>query len=276
MLHFETLGEGPDTIVFLHGIGGTTRYWKSRVQPLASNYRLMLVDLLGYGLSPKPWTRYTVERHVDELFQVLREQKSLILVGHSFGAIVALAFAARYPHLVKRLILMSLPYFGNKEGAMHYFGNSPLALRYVMTNIAFAAFACIMTRWVLRGLLPYVLRDMPREVVEDLTRHTWRSYTSSVWDGIYGHDLLADIRQLDTKCDIIFLHGELDETAPLSGIEQLMVGRPDWQIQILPGADHHPLLRNSKWCLQAIKSTFDSRVPPQNLPNALAFIQAEL
>ena len=146
MLHYETQGDGPDTIVFLPGIGGTTRYWKTRVQPLASSYRLMLVDLLGYGQSPKPWTKYTVERHVEELFQVLHEQESLTLVGHSFGAIVALAFAARHPHLIRRIILISLPYFGNKVGAMRYFSNSHLAFRYVMTNIAFAANASAMSK----------------------------------------------------------------------------------------------------------------------------------
>jgi hypothetical protein len=177
---------------------------------------------------------------------------------------------------VRRIILKSLPYFGNKEGAMRYFRNSHLAIRYVMTNIAFAAIACMLTRWVLRWLLPYMLRDMPREVVQELTRHTWHSYTSSVWDSIYGHDFLADIKQLDTNCDIIFLHGELDETAPLSGIEQLMVGHTDWRIQILPGADHHPLLRNSKWCLQAINSTFDSQIPPRILPNEFTFIRDRL
>ncbi len=201
-MYSETLGDNSEAIVFLHGIGGTTRYWKSRVQPLASSYRLILVDLLGYGQSPKPWTKYTVERHVEELYQVLHEQKSLTIVGHSFGGIVAMAFAARYPHIVKRLVFISLPYFGNKDGAMHYFRNSNMADRYVMTNIAFAALACITTRWVLRWLLPYVLRDMPIEVVQDLSQHTWRSYTSSVWDGVYRHYLIADIEKLSPDCKI--------------------------------------------------------------------------
>ena len=97
---------------------------------------------------------------------------------------------------------------------MRYFRNSRPANRYVMTNIAFAAVACMMTRWVLRALLPYVLRDMPRDVVEDLTQHTWRSYTSSVWDGIYRHDLLSDSENLNPDCPVLLLHGELDKTAP--------------------------------------------------------------
>jgi len=258
MLHFETLGDAADTIVFLHGIGGTSRYWKTRVQPLASSYHLILVDLLGYGQSPKPWTKYTVDRHVDELYQVLHEHESLTIVGHSFGAIIALSFAVRYPHLVKRLVLISLPYFGDKAGAFRYFRKSHLADRYVMTNIAFAALACVMTRYVLRWLLPYVLRDMPREVIQDLTQHTWRSYTSSVWDGIYRHDLLHDTTQLGTDCDILFLHGELDETAPLSGVKQLMPGHPDWRLCILANADHHPLLRDPQWCTRAINSMMNN------------------
>ncbi|MDX2503994.1 MAG: alpha/beta hydrolase [Gammaproteobacteria bacterium] len=258
MLYNETFGDAHDTIVFLHGIGGTSRYWKTRVKSLSSSYHLILIDLLGYGQSPKPWTKYTVDRHVEELYRVLYEHESLTIVGHSFGAIIALAFAARYPHLVKRLVLISLPYFGDKAGAFRYFRNSNLADRYVMTNIAFAALACVMTRYVLRWLLPYVLRDMPREVVQDLTRHTWRSYTSSVWDGIYRHDLLDDTTQLDANCDILFLHGELDETAPLSGVKQLMHGHPDWPLCILANADHHPLLLDPQWCVRAINSIMNN------------------
>jgi len=71
LLYHKELGTSGPLLVFLPGVGGTTRYWENRVVPLAENHRLMLVDLLGYGRSPKPWTRYTVERHVAELHRVL-------------------------------------------------------------------------------------------------------------------------------------------------------------------------------------------------------------
>ena len=253
MLYSESLGDAGETIVFLHGIAGSTRYWTSRVEPLAAQYRLLFVDLLGYGKSAKPWTKYTVERHVEELFQVVRSQQSFTLVGHSFGAIVATAFRARYPHLVNRLILISLPYFGDKDAAIKYFRQSRTADRYVATNIAFAAIACMMTRWILRWFLPFVLRDMPIEVVRDLTRHTWRSYTSSLWDGVYGHDLLADVKTIDCDFPVVCLHGSADKTAPLFGVQQLLLGHPRWQLRILYGADHHPLLRDPRWCLDEIE-----------------------
>ena len=252
-LYSESMGDAGETIVFLHGIGGSTRYWKSRVEPLAGRYRLLLIDLLGYGKSAKPWTQYTIERHVEEVYEVVRSRRSITLVGHSLGAIVAAAFCARYPHLVNRLILISLPYFGNKDRAIRYFRESRSADRYVATNIAFAALACITTRWVLRWFLPYVLRDMPLEVVQDLSRHTWRSYTSSLWDGVYGHDLLADVESLDRNFEVVCLHGSADQTAPLSGVQQLAADRPQWKLRILPDCDHHLLLRNPPWCLDQIE-----------------------
>ena len=92
----EIASDGP-TLVFLPGVGGTTRYWERRIAPLAAMYRLLLVDLLGYGRSPKPWTTYSVERHIAELHRVLDGRDHLTLVGHSFSAILAVAYAARYP-----------------------------------------------------------------------------------------------------------------------------------------------------------------------------------
>ena len=71
MLHYEIQGDSRDPIAFLQGIGGTSRYWKARVQPLALDHALIFVDLLGYENSPKPWTTYTVDRHVEEVHQVL-------------------------------------------------------------------------------------------------------------------------------------------------------------------------------------------------------------
>ena len=91
--------------MFLPGHGATTRYFAVRVSPLALHHHLMLVDLLGFGRSPKPWTRYTVDRHVSELHRVLAPRGPLTLVGHSLGARLAVTYAARYPDQVRRLIL---------------------------------------------------------------------------------------------------------------------------------------------------------------------------
>ena len=196
VLYTKELGSGGSTLVFLPGLGGTTRYWESRVAPLASEHCLLLIDLLGFGRSPKPWIRYTVERHVAELRRVLEGREDFTLVGHSFGALAAVAYAARYPEQVNGLVLLSLPCFGGLEQAIAYYRRRGGPDRWLMTNVVLAAVTCVVTRRILRRLLPRLLADMPREVAEDLVQHTWLSSTSTLWEGVYRHDVARDADRL--------------------------------------------------------------------------------
>lgn len=242
--------------MMLPGVGGTTRYWATRVAPLEANYELHLVDLLGFGDSPKPWLiRYTVQRHVEELDRVvapLTTDNAIVLVGHSFGAILALAYAARWPERVAGLVLISLPHFGNQRRAVGYFRRRGTAEGWLLSNVVLAALTCLVTRRVVRRVLPRVLHDMPQEVVEDLVKHTWRSSTSTVWEGVYRHDVSLDARRLPRDTPVLLLHGENDTTAPLANVEMLLNEHPGWALEILPDVDHHPLLRCPEECVAAI------------------------
>lgn len=253
-LFHEQLGTGGPTLVFLPGLGGTTRYWQPRVAPLARSHRLILVDPLGFGRSPKPWGPYLVERHVAELHGVLGDAGPVTLVGHSFGAVLAVAYATRYTNQVRRLVLLGLPYFGSEQRALDHFRTFPVPVRWFATNMFLAALGCILTRRLLGKLLPLVIRNMPREVVQDLARHTWRSFTSTLWEGVFRYDLARDADRLPADLPVLCVHGLADRTAPLHGLHRLAQGRPGWQVLLLPGVDHHPLLRNADFCLQLLAS----------------------
>lgn len=75
------------------------------------NYRLVAVDLLGFGRSPKPGdSLYRLEDHLESVEKSINEPfqlNSFHLVAHSMGCIIALAFAAKYPNSVKSLILIA-------------------------------------------------------------------------------------------------------------------------------------------------------------------------
>ena len=253
LLYTKELGSGGSTLVFLPGLGGTTRYWESRVAPLASEHCLLLIDLLGFGRSPKPWIRYTVERHVAELRRVLEGREAFTLVGHSFGALAAVAYAALYPEQVNGLVLLSLPCFGGLEQAIGYYRRRGGPDRWLMTNVVLAAITCVVTRRVLRRLLPRLLADMPREVAEDLVQHTWLSSTSTLWEGVYRHDVAGDADRLRKEMPVLCLHGDQDVTAPFEYVKRLIEGRSQWTLRVLVDVDHHPLLRDPALCLAAIR-----------------------
>lgn len=248
------LGAGDNVIAFLPGLGGTTRYWQTRVAPLAVDRRLLLIDLLGFGKSSKPRTRYSIDRHVGAVHRVLGERGPVTLVGHSLGALVSVAYAARYPTQVRGLVLLSLPYFGSFDNAREHFCRGPLPDRWIFTNLALAAVTCILTRRLFGQLLPRLLDDIPREVAEDLVQHTWRSSTSSLWEAVYRYDAAGDADRLDPAMRVRCLHGDRDPTAPLAGIRRLSAGRANWTLDVMAGVDHHPLLRDTHRCLRAIES----------------------
>lgn len=245
-------GDGRHCAVLLHGLGGTHRYWTCGPEPFVLlEHRTVLIDLLGFGESPKPWIRYSVERHVAALHASLAGERSVTLVGHSLGAALALAYAARYPSVVRRLVLISLPNFGGAEGATAWFARQRGG--WIYTNMWATAIACILTRRVVGRLLPRLLRDIPREVAEDLVAHTMVSSTSSLWEALYRHDLRAEAEATAQILPVLMLHGSADLTAPLAGAQELAVARSTWEMRVLDGVDHHPWLRAPQECLQHIE-----------------------
>ncbi|MCP4578270.1 MAG: alpha/beta hydrolase [Deltaproteobacteria bacterium] len=97
-----------DNILCIHGLTANCRCWDRIIAGLAPEFRVLAMDLRGRGLSDKPSEGYSVEQHVRDIYCLLEDRKleRVTLMGHSLGAYISLAFAARHPDRVKKLILM--------------------------------------------------------------------------------------------------------------------------------------------------------------------------
>ena len=241
---------GEPRLVFLHGLGATHRYWLQHLAGTALPARVTLIDLLGFGDSPKPWFRHTVDRHLERLHAIIGTERNQTLVGHSLGAALALAYAARYPDRVGRLVLLSLPCFGGEAAAFRWLRQT--AEGWLFTNVVLMTLACIITRRVIAGLVPYLRPDLPREVAEDVVKHSWMASTTSLWDVIYRHDFQKDADALPDSLSVVCVHGERDMPIPADGVRRLAAGRRNWRVVTLPDVDHHPWLRAPKLCLDLI------------------------
>lgn len=257
-LHTEIYGQGNDTLVFIPGLGGTTRYWAPRLQHIGDSYRVVLADLLGFGESPKPWSRYSVARHVEALHAALRSFGPVSLVGHSLGSLLAIAYAAKYPGQVKNIVVLGMPYFSTQRDAYTYYRRGSMRGGFLFTNIVLTTVTCVLTRRVFGRLLPYLLRHLPREVAEDLVKHTWRSSTSSLWEVVYRYDAAEDLNRLPAHIGVLLIHGDQDVMAPVAAIQRLASSHPRWRLRILPGVDHHPFLRDPQGCLALIDALVSS------------------
>uniref|UniRef100_A0A453AMY1 AB hydrolase-1 domain-containing protein n=1 Tax=Aegilops tauschii subsp. strangulata TaxID=200361 RepID=A0A453AMY1_AEGTS len=106
-------GRGDDAI-FIHGFTSSSSFWAQTVfpEPAAANHRrLIAVDLLGFGDSPKPANcAYTLRDHVEAIERSLIDPLhlgSFHLVSHSMGCTVAIALAAKHPARVKSVTLVA-------------------------------------------------------------------------------------------------------------------------------------------------------------------------
>ncbi len=107
-IHYRAQGSGT-TVVLLHGFLENISMWATTVDMLSQRYRVVCVDLLGHGKTENMGYVHGMVQMaecVKEVLNVLKIRKS-ILVGHSMGGYVALAFAELYPDNVKGICLMN-------------------------------------------------------------------------------------------------------------------------------------------------------------------------
>lgn len=108
-------GDGP-ALVFLHGFSFDRRQWAPQVAAFSGRHRCIAHDLRGFGRSAPPDEAYDHVLDLHALIETL-ELEAPVLVGLSLGANVAMAYAARYPEIPSRLVLISsgLPGFEWEE-----------------------------------------------------------------------------------------------------------------------------------------------------------------
>jgi pimeloyl-ACP methyl ester carboxylesterase len=108
-IHLERSGQG-QPIVFLHGMGSSRETWSAQRSALEDRFTVVTWDLLGHGQSPVPEDpeAYCRDGALEDLDDVLAtlEQKP-VLVGHSLGGYLSLAYAATRPGAVRGLVVMA-------------------------------------------------------------------------------------------------------------------------------------------------------------------------
>jgi len=108
-IYFKTLGRGPALVVLHGGPGAEHSDFLPYLRPLARRNQLIFIDERGSGRSERLQdpTKYTLDAMVNDLDRVRKAfgLKRFALLGHSFGGILAQAYAIRFPQTLRRLIL---------------------------------------------------------------------------------------------------------------------------------------------------------------------------
>jgi len=113
-LHYVTEGEGPRTIVLLHGFPQTWWEWHRVIGAFAeAGFRVVAPDYRGAGNSWKPQSGYDKRTMAGDIRTLLRDhlniEDQIVLVGHDIGLMVAYAYAQAYRDELSHLVLADAP-----------------------------------------------------------------------------------------------------------------------------------------------------------------------
>ncbi len=139
LIHYLFSGNG-EPVILLHGYAQNSHMWRPLIPELAKTHTVIAPDLRGFGNSSKPQGGYdkkTMAQDIHALAHSL-DLTRIGIVGHDIGLMVAYAYAAQYPSVVDRIVLMDafLPGVGDWTQVwllrdlwhFHFYGKTPLAL----------------------------------------------------------------------------------------------------------------------------------------------------
>lgn len=252
LLHADRLGDpSSPLLLFLHGITGSRRYFRGRVAPLASRYRLVIPDLPGFGLSPKPHVDYTPAFFRDSVRSFMEAEgltgRPVVLVGHSLGSIVSLEYAAKWPDEVRSMVLVNLPrYTSPEEAHLLFYAGSP-NYRKLLGEHSIAENLAQLRRTGVDLFVRYAL-SFPLAVYADCRKFTLRSLTSTLLHSLIHYSVDGTLDRVP-PVPTLLIHGERDTVAPVDHVRDLPARYPQMTLETIERSGHHVMLTHSRRCL---------------------------
>ena len=151
--HYLDEGRG-EPVVMLHGNPTWSFYYRNLVQGLSDSFRAIVPDHIGCGLSEKPSPKhygYRLKNRVDDLecfLDKLGLRDGITLVVHDWGGMIGMAYAARHPGRIRRIVVMNTAAFLKPHGK-----NLPIRLKIIRNLRAFAVPAVLGMNLFARGAL---------------------------------------------------------------------------------------------------------------------------
>ncbi|HZS75097.1 MAG TPA: alpha/beta fold hydrolase [Ktedonobacteraceae bacterium] len=222
------VGGSGDPVVLVHGLSGSTFWWTRNVPALVECYTVYLVDLPGFGSMHHSSQHLMLSEAASWLYSWMKAIgiTRTHIIGHSMGGCISIRFAARYPEMVRRLVLVAPAGIPTVKTVYGYFVPLMRALRYMRPSF-----------------LPILTYDALRSGPAALLRATRDLLTQ---------DIRNDLATLQAPTLLIW--GENDTLVPPTLAGVICNALPDARLLMVKKAGHVVMFDQPQECNEAILS----------------------
>jgi len=240
-IHVVRAGSGEPAVVLLHGAGASAYTFRDIIPPLAGSRRVLAIDWYGFGWTERPAepAAYTVPGQIAMIHAVLEKEniRRAHLFGHSFGALLANAYAETHPETVASLTLLSPP--ATLSNTPWLLGTRPgRAVLYPLLRL----FLSSETRFADMQRRSYARPEQPTR--EEMENYRQRLLVEGLWsalNGFFSGDEPAPdaLRYGVDGIPLMILAGRQDPIVPLAQLEPLAQTIPGARLEILDQSGHN-------------------------------------
>ena len=232
------------TVIFIHGNGETLESFFLVQKMLPQNFDYLFYDQRGQGQSAYQGTDFKISTMVADLNKLISylKLKDVHLIGHSFGARIAIAYASAFPKVVRSVVNEDMDFLARQNGSeerIEGMGQQILALNRQYPNIN----ATIEAIRSVYGNDPQLLREIllksfinngPGQAVTLLST----PYQSFLW-GLFANAVDLGPALKNYQGPVLFLQADQKATAmSAAGIQQILSIRPQALIIPFVGSSH--------------------------------------
>ena len=237
-IYYEEHGEGPESILFIHGFMMNCHMYDQQVEALQDRYRCILFDLRGQGASEVAEKGYGIYDLVDDTAELIEQLECAPchVVGLSMGGHIAMRLAKRYPELVRSLILISTSSAAESRSDARNFK----LLGFIHNRIS-QPFAVGKIKPILFG--EKWLNDPSQEEVqaywhEQMLNNDKHAFAQTL-NGILSRDDFANyLSEIDLP--VLIISGQVDAAADPAQSERMHAEFPDSILVRVPDVGHTP------------------------------------
>jgi pimeloyl-ACP methyl ester carboxylesterase len=248
---------GAPTVLCLHGLGSSAVSWQRFADALASDHRVLAVDLPGHGRSPRAGRSVGLQSNTLLLQRILDQIGPAVLIGHSMGGALAVLQAVARPANVRGIVLLAPP-----MPRMPWEPMTPeLALRVALCAWPWLARTALAARSRRLGPEESVRRALAltcasTEAVDEETRQmlVQRAEAGGMEDHATFVEAARSVGLLVARAAAyrraiasvavpgMVMHGAVDRLVTPTALDQVAALQPDWATTLLPGIGHSPHL----------------------------------